>query len=105
MYDNFNEKERLKEKIWRHFGWIVPILLLIFTFGFTYVSIAKSNKDIEIEINNPYNVKISLEFKCDWKKDAFSYYKKLHISKKGKVVLFVPKKLRKCQIWPKASVW
>ena len=95
----------MKKKIFSFIGnflFFLFIILIAFSGAFAE---AINNRDMKLEIHNPYRINVNIELKCDWKNNAFSYYKKIKIPKKGNIVLNLPKKLRNCQIWPTASVW
>lgn len=67
----------------------------------------KEDKDIAVDIYNPYALNVNLEVKCDWSvsEKKYSYHKKFIARAGSKTRVFIPVTIKKCQIWPSARLF
>jgi hypothetical protein len=84
------------------------ILAIVLTVALTCIALrspAKAVSDgyIEIEIHNVYSLDTRIELKCDYNNNTkqFDLHKFYQIPGKKVVIISVPNKYKRCQIWPK----
>ena len=78
-------------------------ILIITCLSLVLLAVASTPKETVLEIYNPYGATLTLEFKCDWKKNKFSFHRFVSIPGSEKRIIVLPDCLKKCQVWPKVT--
>ena len=90
--------------------WAILILTTIVTIVLSYLayqSPAKAVQDTytEIEVHNVYSLDVRVELKCDYNNNTkqFDLHRFYQIPGKKVIIISVPNKYKRCQIWPKVK--
>ena len=83
------------------------VLGIVLYITLAAVAEAKPSGFVAVDVYNPYGMKVSIRLKCDWsnKKRKFLYNQLFNLPPKSVVRMNIPKTVRKCQIWPTASLF
>lgn len=81
----------------------VAAIVIVVRLGTAHGTTPVRNSTVSIQANNPYNLKVLLEVKCDWdgKSRTYRLHKFYQIPGKKSVTIYTPSDVRFCEVWPK----
>lgn len=91
-------------------AWLYALLAVLILFGasFAFSTVDHPNEShhfFKVDLNNPYNVDVELEVKCDWndEKKDFDFRRVIVVESKSSTTILFPRYYKHCQIWPSHS--